>query len=203
MLLMTLDVNSLYTCMPHSKGIEASRQFLKKRDISYFMHTEMILTMMHTCISNNYFMFDDADYCQAQRTVMGTFFAPSFAGLYLGLWEEQVASNILAFNTHVVLWARYIDDIFCLWRGMEQEAVAFVDELNDNQYNLKFTSTMHKEALEFLDVNVTVNRKEKKLESSLFRKSTAGNSLLYATSCHPKNLIHSIPYGELLRARRN
>lgn len=201
MWLMTLDVNSLYMCIPHELGIKANQHFLRQRVVNYFMHTEMLLSMMQICLSNNYFLFDHVIFCQTRGKTLGTWFSPSYAGLYLGWWEEQVASNITAFTQNVILWARHIDDVFCIWKGTEQEALQFVVTLNDNQCNLNFTSMIHKQTIEFLDVVVRVQ--DDKLESRLFRKATAGNSLLHAKSCHPKNLIHSIPYGEHLRAKRN
>lgn len=40
------------------------------------------------------------------------------------------------------------------------------------------------------------------MDSSV-RKSTAANTLLSATSDHPKSLIRGIPIGQFLRTRRN
>ncbi|KAJ1218713.1 hypothetical protein NDU88_006290 [Pleurodeles waltl] len=44
---------------------------------------------------------------------------------------------------------------------------------------------------------------DKVIQSDIFRKPTACNSVLQATSSHPKRTIKSIPYGELVSARRN
>lgn len=41
------------------------------------------------------------------------------------------------------------------------------------------------------------------LYSTLYRKPSAGNSLLHASSSHPEQLINSIPYSQLLRIKRN
>lgn len=37
----------------------------------------------------------------------------------------------------------------------------------------------------------------------LFRKSTAGNTILYSTSFHPRPFVYSIPYSQYLRIKRN
>lgn len=160
----------------------------------------MLLKMIHICLQQNFFLFNGKIYKQSLGTSMGTCFAPSFAGLYLGYWEEMVVRKMEAMH-NVVMWTRYIDDVFVIWRGSRNDADEFVDALNINHFNLEFTSNFSSTSLEFLDLELTI--KEGKLESSLFRKQTAGNSLLHARSCHPKSLVNSIPYGELLRAKRN
>ena len=70
-----------------------------------------------------------------------------------------------------------------------------------NELNLHFTSVISREQVNYLDV--TVMTENGRLKTKLFRKSTAGNSILHGTSSHPRNLLNSIPYGELLRAKRN
>ena len=55
--------------------------------------------------------------------------------------------------------------------------------------------------MNFLDITIEVCNG--KLKSTLYRKPTAGTSILFGTSCHPTNLKWSIPVGELLRAKRN
>lgn len=199
--LLCLDVVGLYTCIPHDLGLQACRQVLKERSISYLLHTEVLIDMMSVCLKQNYFIFDGRIYQQTLGTSMGTCFAPCLAGLYLGYWEEKIIKEIQSKKEHVIMWARYIDDIFCIWKGSEADANDFVKTLNSNEFNLEFTSQFSKNTIEFLDLELTVN--ENKLESRLFRKKNAGNSLLHARSCHSNALIRSIPYGKLLHAKRN
>ncbi|KAJ1218754.1 hypothetical protein NDU88_006330, partial [Pleurodeles waltl] len=113
----------------------------------------------------------------------------------------QVSDKLTQFESNVVLWCRFIDDIFVIWRGDEEAALQFVRDLNTNEYNLRFTEHLNPRCIEFLDVEIAV--RDNKLVSKLYRKTTAGNNLLCAHSAHPGTLIRSIPFGELLRARRN
>lgn len=56
--------------------------------------------------------------------------------------------------------------------------------------------------IEFLDVSIHKDDTGM-ITSSLYRKPTAGNGILHASSFHPKNLIRSIPFGQYLRVRWN
>ncbi|KAM9305503.1 uncharacterized protein PAF06_014064 [Gastrophryne carolinensis] len=54
----------------------------------------------------------------------------------------------------------------------------------------------------FLDI--TINKDTTgHITTTLYRKETAANTTLRASSSHPSHLLKSIPYGEYLRARRN
>ena len=102
---------------------------------------------------------------------------------------------------NIILWSRFIDDIFIVWSGPIEEAERFVEDLNYTDLNLQFTSDISNTFVHYLDTKVYVE--EGILKTTLYRKPTAGNSLLHGSSQHPKRLKDSIPFGELLRACRN
>ncbi|XP_078535001.1 uncharacterized protein LOC144821639 [Lissotriton helveticus] len=79
-------------------------------------------------------------------------------------------------------------------------AFAF-EALNNNEVGLKFTFNLSSSEIEFLDTKVYV--RNNKLETTVHRKKTATNSILHGQSFHPESLKRSIPYGELLRMKRN
>lgn len=62
------------------------------------------------------------------------------------------------------------------------------------------TSDLHK--IPFLDLTI-FKGDDNCLASTLFRKETAGNTLLHADSAHLVALIRSIPYAQYLRLRHN
>ena len=82
-LLVTLDISSRYTNIPHDKQISAWDEFLKTR-------TEQLTPTKYSCqkiqliLENNAFTFNGAYYLQLQGMTMGTRMAPSYANLFLG-----------------------------------------------------------------------------------------------------------------------
>ncbi|CAH2293015.1 Hypothetical predicted protein, partial [Pelobates cultripes] len=137
-------------------------------------------------------------------TAMGTACAPSYANLYLGWWEENILPAITKdqYDTCIYSWHRYIDDILVFWLGSVDKFQKLVRDLNNNTIGLQLTHVIDSEHLVFLDLNITV-LEDGKVETELFRKDTATNSLLNWTSYHPVKLKSGIPFGQYLRARRN
>lgn len=76
-----------------------------------------------------------------------------------------------------------------------------MDLLNDNAYNLRFTYSYHQREIPFLNVMVIVDE-DGNLNNSLYRKPSAGNSLLRYHSAHPIPLKRLIPFAQYLRIRR-
>lgn len=133
---------------------------------------------------------------------MGACFSPGYACLHVGWWEERVlmVRHLDAWKNNILCWLRYIDDVFVIWKGSIESAQAFVTAINMNKSNLEFNANISKTSVEFLDVRMFVANSS--LQSTLHRKSTVGNSTLHAHSFHPRHLIASIPFGEMLRLRR-
>ena len=77
----------------------------------------MILEMMEFCLTHNIFLFNGEVYQQCRGTAMGTCFAPSYANLFMGWWEEQVsiADSTAPGMERCVLWLWFIDDLFLIW----------------------------------------------------------------------------------------
>ena len=76
-------------------------------------------------------MFENEHYLQTRGTAMGSRMAPNYAGLYMGLFEEEaIFGHNNAFLTHIKLSRRYVDDILVLWDGSEQDLQMFFDYIN-------------------------------------------------------------------------
>ncbi|OCT56364.1 hypothetical protein XELAEV_18000208mg [Xenopus laevis] len=68
---------------------------------------------------------------------MGSRVAPAFMSWFE---EEHIFRNVL-FTGHCVVWWRYIDDMFLLWRGDLESLAAFRNAINGAYNNIEFTMT--------------------------------------------------------------
>ncbi|XP_068129502.1 extracellular calcium-sensing receptor-like [Hyperolius riggenbachi] len=155
-LLVGIDVESLYTSIPHEKGVGATRFFLQDAHAGFRCHNEFVAELLEFILGFNCFSFDGLFYQQIRGTSMGAACAPAYANLHLGFWERSIVYKHPLWQEHAPLWIRYIDDILMVWTGTEEELGAFLRDLNDNSLNIKLTFVVSKESLNFLDLETSV-----------------------------------------------
>ncbi|XP_033095473.1 uncharacterized protein LOC117100033 [Anneissia japonica] len=80
-MLVTLDVSSLYTNIPHNEGIVACRNFLTRHNTGH--NIDNICTIINYILKHNYFTFNGKYYLQTKGTAMGTKMAPSYANIFM------------------------------------------------------------------------------------------------------------------------
>ncbi|CAJ0967928.1 unnamed protein product [Ranitomeya imitator] len=186
MWLVSLDVESLYTSIQHKDGMRAVRMFLTMSNYDVGL-SNFLMSLLGFALEHNYFLFKNTVYLQKQGTAMGAAFAPSYANLFLGAWERQIFfTNPIADIEKVLFWARFIDDVLMIWQGTEEELLSFVSLLNTNEINVRLTCKRSQTQIEFLDILIRKGESNV-LETDVYRKETAVNSLLHASSSHPLN----------------
>ncbi|XP_075715546.1 uncharacterized protein LOC142750430 [Rhinoderma darwinii] len=93
-----------------------------------------------------------------------------------------------------------MDDIFLIWTDTETSLKEFHQFLNSLDTDIQFTMVYYSESIQFLDV--TVMAIDNTLKTKLHVKDTDRNTLLRYESCHPKNMIKSLPYSQMIRVKR-
>lgn len=78
-LLVGIDVESLYTSIPHEWGIKAVNTFLDRHFPSYGPQNEFLVDLLSFALKNNFFQFLSNFYQQTNGTSMGAPWAPAYA----------------------------------------------------------------------------------------------------------------------------
>ena len=195
-LLVTLDVSSLYTNIPHDEGIKACEEALDTR-IDQSLPTEDLCHLIKLILTRNAFIFNEAFYLQQSGTAMGTRMAPSYANLFMGKFEREFLRTQTALP---LVWWRFIDDVFAIWTHGEQQLQTFLGELNHHHTSIKFTANWSTEEVSFLDTRVYM--KNGRVETDLHTKPTDKHQYLHTKSCHPRHCKTAIPFSQALRLRR-
>ncbi|XP_073514025.1 uncharacterized protein [Phyllobates terribilis] len=197
--MVTADVEALYSSIRHHDGLEAVSLFLQESNIDKSM-CEFIIILLQFILEHNIFIFNKKIYLQKQGTAMGASCAPSYANLFLGAWERQLFHDGVD-GIHLVQgWMRYINDIWFIWEGSTIQLEKFFGCLNQNCLNIKLTFQYGRE-VNFLDLHIWAISNGY-LMTDVYRKDTATNTILHSSSSHPPATIKGIPVGQFLRLRR-
>ena len=195
--LFSMDVKSLYTCIPHSDGLNALKFFLEKRR-DQNPPTATLLRLAELVLTTNAFTFDDKFFLQTSGVAMGSKLGPSYACLFVGHQEQLIYESYQ--GPLPCLIKRYIDDIIGATSLPLTDLQKFIDYTNNFHPALQFTYTITEASIPFLDILLTIS--DNQISTSIYYKPTDAHCFLDYNSSHPKKCKDSIPYSQLRRLRR-
>ena len=101
----------------------------------------------------------------------------------------------------MLLYVRFIDDIFFLWNSTEENLLKFFEEVNSIHPTIKFDFEYSKKTINFLDTTIIITD-DRKIKTTIYTKPTDHKSYLHAKSYHPKSTKEAIAFSQALRIRR-
>ena len=197
-LLVTADVTSLYTNIPHEEGIAAVIHFME--EYKHLLPTNcppphIVRIILDFILKHSTFKFMDTHIHQILGTSMGTRMAPPYANLFMGKEERTI---ILTFLHLIYFWKRFTDDIFFIFLGSHCQLRSLMTFMNTISPTIKYTFTYSKQTVNFLDVKIYLS-KNRKLKTKLYRKPTDCMTPLHFHSHHPLSCKEGIIYSQALR----
>ena len=194
-LLVTMDVESLYTNIDTNFGLNCVRKTLSTDPHPIHPY---ILQLLELTLNNNEFLFDQKLFLQLNGTPMGARYSVAYANIVMA-HIEAAALNTSPLKPLTFL--RFIDDIFCLWPHGKESLQDFIHLLNNQCPTIKVTANISDKQVEFLDLSVVILNN--KLEHKPFFKPTDSHQLLHTRSFHPKHTFRGILKSQLIRLHRN
>ena len=198
-LLVTCDVESMYTNINNDDGIAAVQFFFNKYP-NPDRPSDLLLKILKLCLASNDFLFHGNFWLQISGTAMGKIFAPSYANMFMAKMEQDFF-HTTGYLPH--LYLRYLDDIFIIWTEGSTKLESFLKDFNNFHRSVKITHTTHHESIDYLDVTVfksTLHAKE--LSTKVHFKPTNTHRLLHKHSFHPQHTFKGIVKGQLNRFHR-
>jgi len=198
--LVTFDVKSLYTSIPHEYGIEALTYWVDNfpNDLHRRFSKEFVVESARFILENNNFIFDDEFYTQISGTAMGTIFAPTYATLTMGYLELKLYDVCLrSFGPTVKKlvyenWSRFLDDCEILLDKTLITPEQLLEILNSLHNEIQFTMEYSDTEIPFLDI--LIKRGKNGIILDLYRKPTDTQRCLNFSSCHPSHCKRNIPF---------
>ena len=200
-LLITLDVESLYTNIDNYAGLEAVKEaFQNNPDLE--RPTSEITNLLSLMLKNNDFSFNNEWFLQVGGTAMGKKFAPNYANIFMAKWESQALDKC---PKKPQCYFRYLDDIFLVWPHSREEFTEFFNILNSHHPNIKLKSNIDKNSISFLDVTVFKGdgfHQTQSLDTKVYFKPTDTHELLHKSSYHPSHTFKGIVKSQIIRFKR-
>ena len=160
--------------------------------------TDSILAALELCLKNNYFKFNDKIYQQIGGVGTGIKLAPPYACLGMGKFEQEAFKQNFSLLDKIMLWKRYIDDIFMLFKGSKLECESLVSWLNSLHPGvIKFKFEFSTKMVEFLDLQIILENG--KIETNLYIKPSNLQLYLDFFSNHPEPCKEGLVYGQAIR----
>ena len=171
--LASYDVESLFTNVPLAEIIDIASDFVYSDDSPTkpryeAKHFKKLLAMA----TSGEFLYKDKLYRQIDGVSMGSPLGPTLANLFLANLERSWLSTPNA----PVYYFRYVDDVFAVFKTQSDTSLEFLNFLNEQHPNLKFTIEKAASTLPFLDTTISLN--DHGYESSVHRKKTFTSLLL-------------------------
>lgn len=200
-ILFTIDVDSLYTNIDTSEGIQAVKKMLQNNYVKKRPDKELI-QLLEINLTKNDFEFNGNYYLQIKGTAMGKKFAPAYADIFMAAWETTALAKC---SKKPLQYFRYLDDIWGVWTHSLDDFNQFLDTLNNHNPSIKLKATTDQNSVDFLDTTTfkgpsfsTTN----KLDIKVFFKETDTHALLHKSSFHPKHTFAGLIKSQLLRFHR-
>ena len=197
---VTMDVTNLYGSIPHTDGVRSFKNAMETR-LDKSVPTNFLISLLWLILTYNIFEFDGKLFKQMVGCAMGSSISVVYACLFMCDLEEKMLEKWR--GTKPKRWMRFIDDIWFLWNGTEDELKQFQGFLDTFHPTIRFT--MEYDAKErscnFLDTKVWIDQGGL-LRTDLYTKECARVQYLLPSSGHPKSIFSNIPYSLMYRLKR-
>ncbi|UYV73936.1 SPON1 [Cordylochernes scorpioides] len=174
----TFDVTSLFLSLPHSLIFDGLGSLLNSPSVSN-KDQKVVFELFNICLGMNTLEFNGRFFLQIRGSPMGSPLSTTAAEIVMSYLDRWLVSQI---HLGVVMWARYVDDIFCLHQSTDHSPILTV--LNSYHSDLRFTHNSSRfNCIPFLDVLV-VNL-QGRFHTTVFRKAGFTPSYLHFSSHAP------------------
>ena len=107
-------------------------------------HKYIYIYIYYTCI-----------YIYIYQEVKHQRFVPTYPSTFMG----KIVTNFLDTQVFKLLvWFRYIDDVFFIWTHGKEKLEEFLKDFNNYHLIIKLTHEFNKESIPFLDLKVILSR---------------------------------------------
>ena len=200
-LIVTLDVEAMYTNIDHESGLTAVKKAFEENP-DPTRPDQHILDLLELSLKNNDFQFNGETFLQIKGTAMGKKYAPSYANIFMAHFETEAMKK---YSLKPTVYFRFLDDIFSVWDHGRENLKTFLEILNSHHPSVKLTANIQNDSNDFLDVTVfkgPLLQEKGIFDTKIYFKPTDTHQLLHKASFHPKHTFRGILKSQIMRFYR-
>lgn len=200
--LVSADVVALYPNIDRIRGMRMIEQFLSKH---YSYNTkgrlEFLLKALTFILQNGLIRFLNDVYQQVNGSEMGSSCSPAYANIFMHMIEKSTVETWMNKGT-LLYYKRFIDDTFMIIKGSPNHIVELMNELNHLDETIKFTHVSSQTSLDFLDIVINFNQRQRRFKTSVYQKTLNRYAYLPFKSWHTPAMKSGFIKGEAIRYAR-
>lgn len=174
--LISFDIVNLFPSVPVDETKDIFKNLVNNTSMTQEYKDE-IITLLNVCLQHNFYKFRDKLYVQKQGLNMGGGLSPLMSEIFMSHLENNHLIHDDLYNKFVRCWFRYVDDVFCIFSGNDDDLANFLSSINSWHNNIKFTyETEYENCLPFLDLKIT--KVTDHLEFNIYRKPTHTDNII-------------------------
>ena len=195
--LFIADAESMYTSIRTDMALIEIAQFVHQREHLFKdTPTDAMLEALSIIMKNNVFQFGDTYWHQLTGTAMGTPPACQYANLFFAIHERRIMPR---FRQHLLIYKRYIDDIFGIWLHDPDPAVDKVNWLAfqhaiGSYHGLNWVFSSRVKSINYLDITISLTN-DLTINTTLFEKEISLFLYIPPHSAHPPGVITGLILG--------
>lgn len=203
--IVTGDVESFYTNVDVDGTLSVLREGLESLELEGEVDPQATRDLIEVVMATNCFSFNGKFFHQRQGIAMGTACAPAFANCNLGVSEILVEDivNCRSHTSGLVLYARYIDDIFLVFKGKKAACESFLENLSSSlkPFTISWEICSTSQRTSFLDIEFFFEGRfgDLGLQTKVFRKKLNKHQYIPWSSAHPLTVKRAFVKAELTR----
>ena len=196
------DATSMYTNIRTPEALHEIATFILQREHRFAgIPTNALAEALAIVMRNNVFQFGDTFWHQKTGAAMGTPPACNYATIFFACHEHKI---IRKFKPNLMLYKRYIDDIFGIWipTGPTTEDNlrwnAFKEAI-DGFHGLKWIFSDRVKSVDYLDLTISLSPDATKIKTTLYEKELNLYLFIPPHSAHAPGVLTGLVLGNCYR----
>ena len=204
-------MKALYPSINPEFALIALEDALEKNTSLSQSNKEMLHSFTKYILFNQFVNYKGISYKGKKGMATGGSSSRQCADIFLS-WlifqKENCMSNIITLWENVVMWVRFIDDVFGVWDGSNDLFQSFIQQLNRNceQFGIEYDKWESGTSVNFLDTSCyfapVLEGEVPQIQHKLYRKPTDARRFLKPDSHHPKHIFPATVKSQMKRIMR-